>query len=87
MITKKSFHTLFNKNGLANNIGSYISISNITFVIILGILFYKSGYPLNEDVIKEIIKSKQEKKTKNKNDLDINRKETNDKKIKKKKED
>ena len=54
-------------------------------IIILGILFYKCGYPLLEDVIKEIIKTKQDKKTNNKNNLDLNRKETNVEKVKKRK--
>ena len=79
MVTMKCYHTLFTKNGLAKNIGSYILIFNFTFVIILGILFYKCGYPFIEDVIRDIVESKQEKKKKikgNKNNLDLNRKET-----------
>ena len=62
MITMKCYHTLFTKDGLATNIGSYILIVIIVIVSILGCLFYKCGYSLLEDVIKDIIKSKKKEK-------------------------
>ena len=79
MITMKCVHTLFSKSGLAKNIGSYILIFNFTLVLILGIAFYKCGYPFLEDTINAIIHSRQQKKEKtkgNKKDIDLNRKET-----------
>ena len=80
MITMKWYYTLFTKDGLAKNIGSYILLIIIFLFICLGILFYKCGYPLLEDMIKEIINIKNKKQ----NDLDINRKDTTDNKIIKK---
>ena len=85
MITMKCYYTLFTKNGLANNIGSYILIFITCFFISLGILFYKCGYPLLEEMIKEIINIKKQKAESQKIDnLNINLKTTvgNNKKIK-----
>ena len=77
MITMKCYYTLFTKEGLATNIGSYILIFITIFFSISAILFYKCGYPFLEEDIQEIIRLK-EKNNINKNKKDINRKETND---------
>ena len=79
MITMKCIYTLFTKKGLANNIGSYILIFIIIFTMFSGIIFHKCGYPLLEQVIREIIRIKEEKNNINKNEL--NRKDTNDDKV------
>ena len=85
MVTMKCYYTLFTKDGLAKNIGSYILLI-ITFLFIcLGISFYKCGYPSLEELITEIIniKNKKEKNEKQK-DLDIDRKDTTGEKTLKK---
>ena len=74
IVTLKCFNTLFTKEGLAKNIGSYILLFIILLFICSGLLFYKSGYPVLEDTIKEILKSK--KKEKNIKDKNIHIKET-----------
>ena len=63
MISMKCYNTLFTKKGLIKNIGSYILLFIIAFFIISSIWFYKCGYTLLEDIIREII----DKKNKNKN--------------------
>ena len=72
MVTMKCYYTLFTKDGLSRNIGSYILMIIIFLFIVLGVLFYKCGYPLLEEMIKQINKEK-EKKNK---ELNIERKET-----------
>ena len=74
MITMKCYYTLFTKNGLLKNIGSYILLFTILLIIISGILFHKCGYHSLEDDIKDIMDSKEEE---NKN-KDIKRNETTD---------
>ena len=74
MIAMKCYNTLFTKNGLIKNIGSYILLSIIFIIIVSGILFYKFGYVLLEDIIKVIINNKEEKN----NIKNINIKETID---------
>ena len=90
MITMKCYYTLFTKDGLLKNIGSYILLFTIFFFLISIILFYKCGYPLIEEEIIEIICLKKEEKTNNQeiyikqtNDININNKKK--KKIKKNK--
>ena len=56
----KCYYTLFTKSGLIKNIGSYILLFTIILFLISGILFYKCGYHLLEDEIKEIMKKKEE---------------------------
>ena len=83
MVTMKCYYTLFTKEGLYKNIGSYILIFTILLLLISSILFYKCGYLLLEDDIKEIINLK-EINIKESNIKEINIKETsiiNDKKI------
>ena len=72
MITMKCVRTLFTKNGLIKNIGSYILLFTILLFIISGILFYKCGYILLEDDINEAIEKRNNKMIKR----NINTKET-----------
>ena len=58
IITMKCVYTLFTKEGLKSNIGSYILIFIIVLFSISSILFYKIGYPLLENDIKAIILEK-----------------------------
>ena len=88
IITMKCVYTLFTKNGLIKNIGSYILLFTILLFLISMILFYKCGYNLLEDDIKEIIEIKNENNIKNnldiKEKIDIGNKEKTNKKKKKK---
>jgi len=61
--TMKCYETLFKKDGLLTNIGSYILIFIIIAHMISSILFYKFGYYILENKIKDII-SKLHKKPK-----------------------
>ena len=63
MATMKCYKTLFTKDGIKNNIGSYIILFNIFIIMISGILFYKCGFLMLEEKITEIynIKVKIEK--------------------------
>ena len=83
----KCVYTLFTKNGLIKNIGSYILLFTILLFLISMILFYKCGYNLLEDDIKEIIEIKNENNIKNnldiKETIDIGNKEKTNKKKKK----
>ena len=80
MVTMKCYYTLFTKDGLANNIGSYILLIFTFLFIVLGLLFYKCGYPLLESMIKEMVKNNE----KNEKESNLNRKETIGDKIKRK---
>ena len=82
MITMKCYNTLFTKEGLIGNIGSYLLLSIILIIIISGILFYKFGYYFLEEIINEIINDKEENNKINNNDN--NRNETIDIKSKNK---
>ena len=88
-------NTLFNLDGIKNNIGSYIIMTDIIFTIINCILFYAKGYKALFFKIKSIIKekksdinNKEEKKYfEKKNEIDLNKKYVpRKKKLKKKKE-
>ena len=72
MISMKCYYTLFTKEGIYKNIGNYILLFFILTFIISGILFYKCGYPLLEDIINGIIDIK------NENEKDFNKNETID---------
>ena len=76
MITMKCYKTLFTKDGLLKNIGSYILLFTILLFLISIILFYKCGYYMLEDKIKEIYSDKVKKN--NSQDYKNNIKETND---------
>ena len=56
--TMKCVSLLFSKNGLLNNIGSYILLFTITLFGISIIIFYKCGYQLIENNINIILESK-----------------------------
>ena len=58
MDSMKCYKTLFTKDGIKTNYGNYILIfMNILFYI-LGISFYKFGYPLLNDKIKMLLETK-----------------------------
>ena len=76
MVTMKCYYTLFTKEGLSKNMGSYIMIFTIILILISSILFYKCGYNLLVNDIKEIIELK-EVNMKENNINEINIKETN----------
>ena len=94
MITMKCYQTLFTKDGLIKNIGSYIMLFINALIITSGILFYKCGYYMLEENISEIV-NKKENINKNINvnetiDIKQNKKkykEKNDKKDKKENKD
>ena len=80
----KCYKTLFTKEGLLNNIGSYILISMIFFEIILLIIFRIKGYKMFKNKIKEIINlliniNKKNNNIKNKNIKNKNKKNNNNK--------
>ena len=70
MITMKCYYVLFTKNGLLKNIGSYILLFTILFIIISAILFHKCGYNSLEDDINDIMDSKE--KENNNKEININ---------------
>ena len=76
----KCVSLLFSKNGLIKNIGSYIIFFTLIILVISFFIFYKCGYHLIENNIQEILVLK----TKNNNNIDIFKIESNEKKIKKK---
>jgi hypothetical protein len=55
LVTMKCYETLFSKEGLLTNIGSYILLFIIITHMISIILFYKFGYYILENKIKNII--------------------------------
>ena len=65
MVSMKCYYTLFTKDGILKNIGSYILLFTILEFVISGLLFYKIGYHLLEDIIKNILEEKKEEKNKN----------------------
>ena len=68
MNTMKCINKLFTKEGISENIASYVMIFIITLFLISGVLFYKCGYNILEYSIQEIIQLKEnEKKKINKN--------------------
>ena len=58
----KCYKLLFTKDGLIVNIGSYILLGIIFFIIIFTILFKVKGYKKIEALVNEIIKNKGEEK-------------------------
>ena len=72
-ITMKCISTLFTKEGLISNYGSYIFIFIILEFLVSSILFYKIGYYLLEDDMGKIIREKEEfnnKTSTNKDNID-----------------
>ena len=84
MITMKCVSTLFTKDGLLKNIGSYILLFTFLLIIISAIFFYKFGFYLLEDDIKNIIELKKNKNLDINETKDINMKIIKNKKKKKK---
>ena len=72
--TMKCFNTLFSKYGLLKNIGNYILITIIVLFISSGILFYKIGYNLLDNDMKQIIKNKENDLNQNNNNIYQNEK-------------
>ena len=54
----KCVDTLFSKEGLITNIGSYLLLFTFVVNAISAILFYKCGYHIIENHIEEVINSK-----------------------------
>jgi hypothetical protein len=54
-ITMKCYYTLFTKDGLVENIGSYIFIFIVALFTSTGILYWKCGHRLLEDDMEEIL--------------------------------
>ena len=74
MVSMKCFNTLFSKEGLYKNIGSYLLFFTIIFFISSGFLFYKCGFPLIELDIQEILEFKEDKEEKDNKPHKIKRK-------------
>ena len=64
IISIKCTKTLFSKDGLKNNISSYILLIFIAYILLSIILFIKCGYRLLLKQIDDIIKEKQKIKNK-----------------------
>ena len=65
--TMKCFNTLFSKYGLLKNLGNYILLVITILFIGSGILFYKIGYNLIDNDMKQIMKNKENDLHKNSN--------------------
>ena len=79
--TMKCFNTLFSKYGLLKNIGNYILLFIIVVFCVSSIFFYKVGFNLLENEIKQILLIKE----KNESNVNIYQFEHKPGKIKKKK--
>ena len=71
LISMKCYNTLFSKDGLLENIGNYILVIITIIFMILGIIFYKFGFPLLTEDIEEIISLKNKTKEKKKRNKKI----------------
>ena len=65
IVSIKCTKALFSKDGLKNNISSYILLVFITHFLLSIILFIKCGYPLLIKDLNDIIKEKEKVKKKN----------------------
>ena len=90
--TMKCYETLFSKDGLLTNIGSYILLFIIIVHMISTIAFYKCGYYILENKLKNIISKKKKRpqltnigKTKKNGIYEIKQTKVKNKKKKKKK--
>ena len=72
VITMKCTHTLFSKEGLITNIGNYLLVFTFIFFMISAIIFYKCGYSIIENKIKNILATKRDNKKVNKTQNKIN---------------
>ena len=85
VVTLKCTKTLFTKEGLKNNISSYILLIIIFYFTLCIILFIKCGYPLLNNDINDILKFKEKIEKENKNQMtQISKKNTIKKSHKKK---
>ena len=64
-VSMKCYYTLFTKDGILKNFCSYILIFIIILFLISGIIFYKCGYYLLEDIINNLKYNKSKNKNKN----------------------
>ncbi len=62
IVTMKCTYTLFTKDGILKNIGSYILIFNILLFAISIIIFFKFGFFLFEQDIKKVLSLKNKNK-------------------------
>ena len=67
IISIKCTKALFSKEGLKNNISSYILLIFLTHFLLSIILFIKCGYPLLNNNIQKILREKEKINKKNKN--------------------
>ena len=72
IILMKCIDTLFSKEGLLTNIGSYLLLFTFALNTISIIIFYKCGYHMIEKYIDGIIKNKKNEININKNKIKIN---------------
>ena len=71
IVTMKCIDTLFSKEGLLTNIGSYLLLVTFVFSIISAFIFYKCGYNMIEISIDRIIKNKKNVTNLNNNKINI----------------
>ena len=82
----KCYKTLFTKEGLISNVGSYILLFTIFLFLLSVIIFIKCGFYILNEEINKILNYIKKKEKNNKNKLtDIKKKETRNKKNMKKK--
>ena len=64
IVIMKCVDTLFSKDGLITNIGSYLLLFTFVFNVISAIIFYKCGYHIIESDIEEVMNLKRKNKKK-----------------------
>ena len=74
--TMKCFNTLFSKYGLLKNLGNYILLIITILFIGSGIFFYKIGFTLIDNDMKQIMKNKENDFHKNNNNIYQSEKKT-----------
>ena len=70
----KCYNTLFSKEGLLTNIGSYILLFTVVLCVLFSIIFYKCGYHIIETEIQQIISFRKKMNKKNIYDIKQNNK-------------
>jgi len=75
--TLKCYQTLFSKDGLLDNIGSFILIFVVLFYTISAIIFYKVGAEILKNYIKAIMKKFKEEKNNNELNLENKKRKSN----------
>ena len=82
----KCYKTLFTKEGLISNVGSYILLFTIFLFLLSAIIFIKCGFYILNEEINKILNYIKKKEKNNKNKItDTKKKETSNKKNRKKK--